>query len=255
MNVSASGKKMSTEYPFSSYSSEYCLESYSEVREAECVADMVSDMSVSWIPDLTLIGMWPWTSLGLVCEMGTVVILFCTIIVQMICDYSVRCPALAWNTMGTRECLLPLWVLACTWHLHNKVAQSCPLHSQVQQRSWPVCENPRVNWLITLTEKYWEVTHGRTLLSLVGLQKVYSSEGVFPQWWELISKFLIASVIRTMIYKLPRFRWLDICRCLEPVFSQACRIESGLRLIQYFGENGGSVQRFWLIREAVPGIP
>lgn len=63
-----------------------------------------------------------------------------------------------------------------------------------------------------------------TILSLVGLQKkiVYSNGSVFPQWAGLMSKLLIASVTRTMIYKLPSCRELEICRWLEPVFCQVC---------------------------------
>lgn len=57
--------------------------------------DMVSGMSISWIPDLALTGMWPRASLGVICEMTMLAIIFHTIIVKMICNYGVRCLALA----------------------------------------------------------------------------------------------------------------------------------------------------------------
>lgn len=185
---------MSTEYNFSSYSSEYCLESYSEIREAE----WCSGHEFACIPDLALTGMWPWTSLGLIFKLGILVIILYTIIVRMMRYYRVKCPALAWCTVVPGECLPPSWK-------NDKVAQSCPPHSQIAETLAGMWES-QVDWVITLTEAYQEVTPGKNrLIFCWASETVYSNEGVFSQWWGLTSKLWIALVISTMIYKWPSF--------------------------------------------------
>lgn len=78
------------------------------VREEWCSGNSIWH-EVDWIPALALIGtgMWPWPSLGLIFRMGIIVIIFYTVIVKMICDNRLRCPAPAWYTVGTQECHSP----------------------------------------------------------------------------------------------------------------------------------------------------
>lgn len=112
------------------------------VREEWCSGNNIWH-EVGWIPALALIGtgMWPWPSLGLIFRMGIIVIIFYTVIVKMICDNRLRCPAPAWYTVGHSGMSFPLhehWPAHGTF-THDMVTRSCPLG---KQRAWQVCEHP-----------------------------------------------------------------------------------------------------------------
>lgn len=107
--------------------------------------------------------------------------------------------------MGTWECHPSWWALACMKHLHTwwggtKLPSPHAGAAETLAGMW----KPSGGWSQSLA---WGAlgAHSQqgTTLSLIGLQKQFSQIKVpFPQWWGLMSKLSVASVLGYISYQV-----------------------------------------------------